>query len=73
MVGFRLLGDGRDLASQHILWEPGFRLLGNVHLFSIDHREGFQACAFMRASFTFNQSPFISERIYKPRSQGRVY
>ena len=33
--------------NQHILWGPALRLLGNIHPFSIDHQEGFQACAFM--------------------------
>lgn len=33
--------------NQHILWGPALWLLGNVHPFSIDHWEEFQACAFM--------------------------
>lgn len=33
--------------NQHILWGPGLWLLGNIHQFSVDHWERFQACAFM--------------------------
>ena len=33
--------------NQHILWGPALTLLGNIHPFSIDHWEGFQAFAFM--------------------------
>lgn len=33
--------------NQHILWGPVLLLLGNIHPFSIDHWEEFQACAFM--------------------------
>lgn len=47
LLELMLIQDDRGLAIQRILWEPAFWLLGNMHPFSIDHREGFQAGAFM--------------------------